>query len=279
MSLIDTLYSSLSDPYLIPAMANGLLESEGKDPKAVAMDFAANCLDLAKRGDASKMRVPLLEWLINIVQTRGEYSIAFFGRSVYGGAGCGTSDIECVVFLLDRDIGAEYRFSPKPGDVTLLKVYDSTHALPGCPEHDLPYLFAGPALLYPSAPHPFAIRRIESAKQYFGGKDDEDGLMARITHAASKVLNNQELALFDSSAIASRFIGRSLIRRDAERGIDFGEKTCIFDAHYAYEKQLMAIPADDLAALAKAAMKRVRVKEEHRERLAKRYIDRLMRYK
>lgn len=288
MSLIDTLYASLSEPYLYPAMAQDLLDSEGSDGKAAARDFTANCIALARRKDASEngspsignerknQRIPLLEWLINIVQTRGEYSVGFFGRSVYGGAGCDTSDVECVLFLQDRDSGLEYRLSPRPKEATILKVYDSIFSLPNFPEQDLAYLFAGPVMLYPSAPNPFAIRRIESVRQKYYGADGEAGLMKRITHAASKVLNRQELSLFESNATASRFIGRSLTARDAIMYVDFGERPDLSSVHMAYENQLRAMNEEDLAALAKAAMKRIKVKEEHCGRLAKKYADRLM---
>ena len=276
MSLIDTLKSVFSEPFPYPAMANELLESAGMDAKALAKDFVENCVSLANRNDKSGSRIPLLEWLADIVQTQGGYTIAFFGRSVYGGAGCKTSDVEAVMFIPEDLSTIAYFIGSTPEQATLLKVFESKSVVPHFQEHDLSYLFTGPVLLYPSVPHPFAIERIDSARKVYG-KNEEYGLMERIPHAASKILNTQEMDLFDSPEIASRFRAKNLPLTDAFQNLDFGERPCISDVNMAYERGLMKFPEEDLSTLVKAALRRIRVKEEHRERLAVKYIERLKR--
>ncbi len=279
MSLIDTIYSSFSDPYPYPAMADSLFESAGKDARRLAIDFVGNCISLARRNQKPENRIPLLEWLVHIVQESKDHTVAFFGSSVYGGAGFHSSDVEAIQFVSDSERANSYHVGLVPPDATLLKVFESRFIQPHFQEHDLPYLFAGPALLYPSAPHRFALERMDSARRAFFGADEEDGIMVRVTHSASKVLNNQEFWLFDSAVASSRFIGRSLSRTSMIQHGDFGTKPTIADVHDAYERQLSILPDEDLSALAKAALKRIRVKEEHRERLAEKYVARIKRWR
>jgi len=279
MSLIDTIYSSFSDPYPYRAMADDLFESAGKDARRLAIDFVGNCISLARRNQNPENRIPLLEWLAHIVQESKDYTVAFFGSSVYGGAGFHSSDVEAVQFVSDSEKAGSYYVGLIPRDATLLKVFESKSIYPQFQENDLSYIFAGPALLYPSVPHRFALERIDSARRNSFGADEEDGIMARVTHGTSKVLNNQEFWLFDSAVASSRFIGRSLSRTSMIQHADFGEKPTIADVHTAYERQLSILPEEDLSALAKAALKRIRVKEEHRERLAEKYVARIKKWR
>lgn len=275
MTELATLNERLANAQFIPAIPVHLFEDEHLDIKARINQFLENCKRVFSGEKKGHIGVGLLEWLENVTRPETGYTLAFFGSSVYSKTGCRITDVDVMAFIGKNESTAAYRLSPYPRKVSLMRFYEHNVPSFGCSQNDFALLVSGPLLLYPSEPHGFALQTIETARNLIGPENSEKPLLARIPYAAAKVLNNQEWEFFESAESARRFAGKILTDNKAFYPLDPGVKPSLTSVNAVYEDQMNSMNDADLSVLTGAALNRLRVRGEHRERLCRAYSEKL----
>jgi hypothetical protein len=216
-------------------------------------------------------------WLRGVMEAAdGSFSFAFYGSTVNHGLDMPSNDID-VLFFMPQLLGKPIPHS-HPGFLHILKIHEADNAWGNEPER-WKFLVAHVLMVYPSFPREMVCRKVELGRAniiespFLGG-----GIGDLITSAAFKALNNREHRLFDPHewhffrgkrfSIDWRHIDMaSMVSRDIKLG----------ELHDQVRDQMRLMDDREVAALTKAAMRRLRVRRDKRPELAKRFQKELRR--
>ena len=241
--------------------------------KEISEQFISNVLGIERELTATMTgnNLRLRDWLLKLLENTNVPS-AFFGRSVYGEPGCGTRDIEAMAFIPGK-AGLESEIIwKKPSHVTLLKIFEDKNSV-WIGDDFFRDFVSGPVLVFGS--NQSAISWIENARNgMMEDMDAESFVFSLLPHAAAKIVNQQELDHFEKKEHQAYFAGKALSSRQ-DLFMDLGQQPTIGMTNQCYMRQMGCMDEPELTALAKAALKRIRVKQEHREMLAHRFAQKM----
>lgn len=276
MHIFDTLITRLDGRYFPPVDA-ALYDYGSYESQRMIEQFIDNCKKLVElNGDGKKsgINLGLYEWLEKILDATSVLPIVFFGRALYGETDCGTRDLDCMRCNPLYSDSPDKRMWHPPNYVTVLELYEDS-MFQNISRSDLLSLFSGPLLVLPAKTKTFVIDRIDERREQIIRDDSKDYfLREKITQAAAKIINSSEAGYFGNRDESEFFKGRSISSQGALL-IDPGSQRTLADVKYTYERQLSQIPDKELTNLALAALRRMRVKKIHRDRLARDYVKKI----
>ena len=269
----SALMDKLLQGQFYPPIYHGLFEYGDYGIKQISEQFISNVQGieggLGVRITGHNLRIA--DWILLLLKDL-DISSAFFGRAVYGEPGCGTKDLEVLEFVAgNRDMDKKILVK-KPYCVTLLRFDEVNNA--SCIGNDSFEVFvSGPLIALGS--NQFSDSMIKNTRmKVMGDMDAESFVFSLIPHAAAKIVNQQELDYLENKEHQAYLKGKILSSRQ-DLFMDLGQQPTIRMTNDCYMRQMACMDEPELTALAKAALKRIRVKEEHREMLAKSFVEKV----
>ncbi len=240
--------------FLLPPMEP--FEGYAHDPATAMRMLLLRCESLALAGSRIEPHDSLAEWLLGIMRRN---DVAFFGSAMNSPFACKDVDM---LFFQNNAPPPHFR---KPAFVHIIEFF-GCEMLPHAP------LFVSGPLLFPSAPDESLIMRIESERRalaerpFFGG-----GFGELITHSAFKATEAPDSEKDPTLPrirfkLEWRWFDGTNMRMVTHTPNEINEQV---------RGQMRALPDEDVRLLAKAAIRRMRVKESRRAELEGRFVSEL----
>lgn len=202
-------------------------------------------------------------------------AFAFFGTAVYGNHGHIARDVDTLLFRPDL-YSWDFPLS-RPHFLHTHDIYERGSSFGGYAE-SWQFLMAHNLLLYPAGPPQFVMDKIRLARDTILQKPFlEGGAGDLLTYAMFKILNNRDVyldELHEPRLAAMRF---NIEWKVTDLSSMLVRPISLPELHSQVKDQLGQMGDPEIATLARAAMRRLRVKKEKRQELGDRYLQELRR--
>ncbi|MEM2908730.1 MAG: hypothetical protein QW590_02220 [Candidatus Bilamarchaeaceae archaeon] len=243
-------------------------------PKKTAEELMSSLLIKIKR--LEKKQGEFLEWVKGALRAAGEkLSLIFFGRAIYSEKEC--SDVDILMVYTDPTVQNEVRDLCKPYFVHTQSIFKGAF-LPFETTAGYPRFFvANTMLIYPKETNSFvlySIRRgrklIKNASFFNGGIGD------LITYAASKIIERKETQHFDcDKEQIERILNKNLVIMNSDC-FGFAASPENVNAQTRNELRMGVregrFERSEIEILARAAMRRIGIKESQKTELTKKFL-------
>ncbi|MEW6722688.1 MAG: hypothetical protein AB1324_05490 [Candidatus Micrarchaeota archaeon] len=239
-----------------------IFESPASNARAAALKLLRECERLSGAGGTEEFE----RWLGSILRF-GDYPCCFYGNALAGSRA--PSDVDMMSFVF----GGHPMYIHRPAFVHILSVRSSCED----PSSAWGSFFLGP-LLFPGLPPEFVTGIIERGRKDSLGKPFfKGGIGEPLTYAAYRCIGDSG-AFTPEEWDSAKNVATFKVQRQYFDSANFQTLSySVTEVHDQVRKNLATLGDAELAALAKAAMRRAHVRAEKREELAERFVSEIRR--